>query len=306
MTSKSDKIVNLNRYRQEKEIEETILDGLMDLSEDGFDDLYDELAFGNSDTELREGHVVFDRIMYLEEALDEGELHWKSDEIFYLSQKMELAMLYKQNGLYHKALEQLLQIYRQSSNDSLGSRYEIMSLYVIKSDYDLAESFFKEHVNNENDVLMQFPMMVASILVGKDDIAQEMINNLSAKVKGFRDFCQQLQLPISKIIDSGSLEKYRANSMESVYLASYNILPLLMTAQNYIQIYLNNFFSEDEVFLRDLSCLSDAQLQILDGYDVIYLIDIEEWTEKELLDLPKFGKATLKKLKEAGVRFSQE
>ena len=215
-------------------------------------------------------------------------------------------MLYKQNGLYQKALTHFLEIYQADPNDSLGCRYEIMSLYVLMSNYEMASAFFNSHKEHKEDVLMQVPLLIAAILNGHQEKAEELILQLCGQVDGFLEFCLQDEFPMLRVLDAGALESYHPNSEDSLYLALYNVLPLLMTASTYVQAWLNNDFAEEDEFLEDFDILTSAQLQSLTNYSIRTVADIANYSETQLLTIPKIGKATLEKLKEAGVIFSEK
>ncbi|WP_231147972.1 hypothetical protein [Streptococcus equi] len=119
-----------------------------------------------SDLEHFAGDRAYDLIKYL--AFDEDCQHqtwlaskpmgWVNlEERPYLSQKFELAMLYKQNGLYEKALHHLLEIHQYDEGDHLGTRYEILALYVFKSDFTMAEAFYESKDYHRGDLLMEVP-----------------------------------------------------------------------------------------------------------------------------------------------------
>lgn len=311
MTDK-DKVISLKQYRQNKEFEADLLESLSDLTDEEIDDLYDEFAFGNGlyDSGVS-GSELVKEISALEELEKERSMSPKKAWIAegqppYLESKVELAMLYKQNGLYQKALTHFLEIYQADPNDSLGCRYEIMSLYVLMSNYEMASAFFNSHKEHKEDVLMQVPLLIAAILNGHQETAEELILQLCGQVDGFLEFCLQDEFPMLRVLDAGALESYQPNSEDSLYLALYNVLPLLMTASTYVQAWLNNDFAEEDELLEDFDILTSAQLQSLTDYGIRTVADIANYSETQLLTIPKIGKATLEKLKEAGVIFSEK
>lgn len=311
MTDK-DKVISLKQYRQNKEFEADLLESLSDLTDEEIDDLYDEFAFGNGLYDSgASGSELVKEISALEEVEKERSMSPKKAWIAegqppYLESKVELAMLYKQNGLYQKALTHFLEIYQADPNDSLGCRYEIMSLYVLMSNYEMASAFFNSHQEHKEDVLMQVPLLIAAILNGHQEKAEELILQLCGQVDGFLEFCLQDEFPMLRVLDAGTLESYQPNSEDSLYLALYNVLPLLMTASTYVQAWLNNDFAEEDEFLEDFDILTSAQLQSLTNYGIRTVADIANYSETQLLTIPKIGKATLEKLKEAGVIFSEK
>ena len=311
MTDK-DKVISLKQYRQNKEFEADLLESLSDLTDEEIDDLYDEFAFGNGLYDSgASGSELVKEISALEELEKERSMSPKKAWIAegqppYLESKVELAMLYKQNGLYQKALTHFLEIYQADPNDSLGCRYEIMSLYVLMSNYEMASAFFNSHQEHKEDVLMQVPLLIAAILNGHQEKAEELILQLCGQVDGFLEFCLQDEFPMLRVLDAGALESYPPNSEDSLYLALYNVQPLLMTASTYVQAWLNNDFAEEDESLEDFDILTSAQLQSLTNYGIRTVADIANYSETQLLTIPKIGKATLEKLKEAGVIFSEK
>lgn len=311
MTDK-DKVISLKQYRQNKEFEADLLESLSDLTDEEIDDLYDEFAFGNGLYDSgASGSELVKEISALEELEKERSMSPKKAWIAegqppYLESKVELAILYKQNGLYQKALTHFLEIYQADPNDSLGCRYEIMSLYVLMSNYEMASAFFYSHKEHKEDVLMQVPLLIAAILNGHQETAEELILQLCGQVDGFLEFCLQDEFPMLRVLDAGALESYPPNSEDSLYLALYNVQPLLMTASTYVQAWLNNDFAEEDEFLEDFDILTSAQLQSLTNYGIRTVADIANYSETQLLTIPKIGKATLEKLKEAGVIFSEK
>lgn len=311
MTDK-DKVISLKQYRQNKEFEADLLESLSGLTDEEIDDLYDEFAFGNGLYDSgASGSELVKEISALEELEKERSMSPKKAWIAegqppYLESKVELAMLYKQNGLYQKALTHFLEIYQADPNDSLGCRYEIMSLYVLMSNYEMASAFFNSHKEHKEDVLMQVPLLIAAILNGHQEKAEELILQLCGQVDGFLEFCLQDEFPMLRVLDAGALESYQPNSEDSLYLALYNVQPLLMTASTYVQAWLNNDFAEEDESLEDFDILTSAQLQSLTNYGIRTVADIANYSETQLLTIPKIGKATLEKLKEAGVIFSEK
>lgn len=307
-----DKVISLKQYRQNKEFEADLLESLSDLTDEEIDDLYDEFAFGNGLYDSgASGSELVKEISALEELEKERSMSPKKAWIAegqppYLESKVELAMLYKQNGLYQKALTHFLEIYQADPNDSLGCRYEIMSLYVLMSNYEMASALFNSHKEHKEDVLMQVPLLIAAILSGHQEKAEELILQLCGQVDGFLEFCLQDEFPMLRVLDAGALESYQPNSEDSLYLALYNVLPLLMTASTYVQAWLNNDFAEEDELLEDFDILTSAQLQSLTDYGIRTVADIANYSETQLLTIPKIGKATLEKLKEAGVIFSEK
>lgn len=323
--NKIDKIVDLNQYKHDRDFDEDFFEDLLNLSEEELDDLYDDIAFGPGlfDDE-KAGQDLLADLENLEELEDEIYPKWQAlpekgwvnlEARPYLSIRMDLATLYKQNGLYEKALEIFSSIYREDANDGLGCRYEIMSLYALKSDYFRAEAFFESRPEHQDDVLMLVPLLVAAILYRSNSRADELIRILDRQVPAFREFCLLPNFPFAQVLEAANLDYYQDNSIENLYLAFYPLLPLLSTATVFVQAYLNRYFSENEsskkyymfedssVDLLDL--ITPGQLVPLRENGIQSIEDLANYTEKELLAIPRIGKTTLKKIKEAGVKLKK-
>ncbi|SFR67163.1 hypothetical protein SAMN05216416_0761 [Streptococcus equinus] len=296
---KGSKIVDLDEYRMLKALDDDLEEFLLD--DEFLENEEDELGSENWNlfedlTELRK------RVDYYQELHEKGEI---SEKDYYFS-KVNLGMLYKQNGLYQRALEQFGAVYELDSSDLFACRHEMMALYILTSQYDKALAFFKKQSDAE-DILLEIPLLVGAILDGHDEMAHYLIEVLSADVKDFAIFCQSPELLMDDIMSVGAAGIHRPDSLEAVYVGLYRILPLLMTAGNYVQAYLNDYFSEHkagQAEVESLAFLSEYQIEILLAHDIYDLQDFQVWTEADILALPQFGKVTLEKLKEAGVIFS--
>lgn len=297
---KASKIVDLDEYRMLKALGDELEEFPFD--DDFLEDEEDELDSENWNlfedlTELRK------RVDYYQELHENGEI---SEKDYYFS-KVNLGMVYKQNGLYQRALEQFEAVYELDLSDLFACRHEIMALYILTSQYDKALVFFKKQSDIGHDILLEIPLLVGAILDGHDEMALYLIEVLNADVKDFAIFCQSPELLMDDIMYVGAAGIHCPDSLETVYVGLYRILPLLMTAGNYVQAYLNDYFSEHKVGQAEveaLAFLSEYQIEILLAHDIYDLQDFQVWTEAEILTLPQFGKVTLEKLKEAGVIFS--
>lgn len=297
---KASKIVDLDEYRMLKALGDELEEFPFD--DDFLEDEEDELDSENWNlfedlTELRK------RVDYYQELHENGEI---SEKDYYFS-KVNLGMVYKQNGLYQRALEQFEAVYELDLSDLFACRHEIMALYILTSQYDKALVFFKKQSDIGHDILLEIPLLVGAILDGHDEMAHYLIEVLNADVKDFAIFCQSPELLMDDIMYVGAAGVHCPDSLETVYVGLYRILPLLMTAGNYVQAYLNDYFSEHKVGQAEveaLAFLSEYQIEILLAHDIYDLQDFQVWTETEILALPQFGKVTLEKLKEAGVIFS--
>ncbi|MBJ7541445.1 hypothetical protein JG537_06905 [Streptococcus sp. SL1232] len=295
------KIINLEEYRFlracDDEFSHEEIAGDDDFWEDEDDALNSETWNLYEDlTELKK------RVDYYQELFEKNEI---SERDYYFS-KVNLGMLYKQNGLYQRALEQFEEVFELDSSDLFACSHEMMALYILTSQYDKALAFFKGK-SDEHDILLEVPLLVGAILSGHDEMAHHLLELLNVNVKDFTIFCQSPDFLMDDIMSVGASGIHQKDSLEAVYVGFYRILPLLMTAGNYVQAYLNDYFSEHKVGqseVESLEFLTEFQIDILLAHDIYHLQDFQVWTEAEILALPQFGEATLEKLKEAGVIFS--
>ncbi|WP_423216508.1 tetratricopeptide repeat protein [Streptococcus equinus] len=296
---KDSKIVDLAEYRYLKELSELELIG--DTADDFFDDVDDDFESMNWNL-FEDLSELKKRVDYYQVLYEKSEI---SDKDYYFS-KVNLGMLYKQNGLYQKALEQFKEVYQMDTEDKFSCRYEMLSLYVLMSQYDCALAFFKEISLAGHDILLEVPLLVGAILNGDDEMAHYLLEILNADIKDFTAFCQSPEFMMDKIAAVGAAGIHRREGLEIVYNGFYYVLPLLMTAGNYVQAYLNDYFSErdEENEIESLPFLSEYQIEVLMAHDIYDLQDFQLWTEYEILAFPQFGKDTLEKLKEVGVIFS--
>ncbi|VED90830.1 DNA-binding protein [Streptococcus equinus] len=296
---KDGKIIDLAEYRVLKEFNE--LEFIDDIEDDDF---FDDEDFVSVNWNLFEDlSELKKRVDYYQSLYEKSEI---SDKDYYFS-KVNLGMLYKQNGLYQKAIEEFRAVYQMDSEDKFSCRYEILSLQILMSQYDSALSFFKEISTGEHDILLEVPLLVGAILNGDDEMAHYLLEILNADVRDFTAFCQSPEFMMDKIAAVGASGIHRRESIETVYAGFYHVLPLLMTAGNYVQAYLNDYFSEqdEESEIESLPFLTEYQIEVLMAHDIYDLQDFQLWTEDEILAFPQFGKDTLEKLKEVGVIFSQ-
>ena len=127
-------------------------------------------------------------------------------------------MVYKQNGLYQRALEQFEAVYELDLSDLFACRHEIMALYILTSQYDKALVFFKKQSDIGHDILLEIPLLVGAILDGHDKMALYLIEVLNADVKDFAIFCQSPELLMDDIMYVGAAGIHCPDSLETVYV----------------------------------------------------------------------------------------
>ncbi|MGT2833229.1 hypothetical protein [Streptococcus halotolerans] len=316
---KKDNIVDFSNYLAEKDFEEILKKELADFSDEELDDLYDDLAFGQAfEEEWQEEEAKVSRenlqiLKELEEKEAAGRDAWLASspvgwinlrERPYLSNKMELALVYKQNGLYQKALDHLLEINQVEENDGLGTRYEIMAVYVLMSRHEDLEAFYFSNDYHQGDLMMDIPYMISNILAGKEDSVKDMLADWVDRVDGLFECCNRSGMSMGDIMEARSLAYYQANTMSAVYVSLSTFLAILIPSSHYIMATIKEMLGINEgPLIDDLDIFSSTQLMTLTSLGIRYISDIEDWSEAEFLGIPKIGPATIKKLKEKGVVF---
>lgn len=313
----NDKIIDFSEYLAEKDFEELLQSELAGFSDEELDELYDDLAFGEAFEDL-EGEAALAKMSYqtlrdLERTEAQGHDSWLTSEPVgwinlgerpYLSNKMALATAYKQNGLYQKALDHFLEIYQVEETDGLGTRYEIMSSYVLMSKHEELKAFYFSKDHHQGDLMMDIPYIISSILAGQEESVRDILDDWLFKVDGFFAFCNQPMMPLEAIMEVSSLDSYQANSMTAVYVSLSTFLPILIPSSHYIMAIIQQLLDiEESPLIENLEVFSSVQLNTLTSFGIQYVSDIEEWSEAEFREIPKIGPTTIKKLKEKGVVF---
>lgn len=156
--------------------------------------------------------------------LDPEEMGWEYIENRpYLRLKADLAGKYVRNAFFTKAEKQYKELLEMNPNDSLGARYELMNVYAYLEKYGEAKAFLDEFEKEYRlDDLLLIPMMLLSLKVGKDEVAEAYYRKLLKENSDITKFLRLLKKEgaegVEMIADEPNDGYYRPNSIESLLL----------------------------------------------------------------------------------------
>ena len=156
--------------------------------------------------------------------LDPEEMGWEYIENRpYLRLKADLAGKYVRNAFFTKAEKQYKELLEMNPNDSLGARYELMNVYAHLEKYDEAKVFLDEYEKEYRlDDMLLIPMMLLSLKVGKNEVAEDYYRKLLKENSDVTKFLRLLKKEgaegVEMIADDPNDGYYRPNSLESLVL----------------------------------------------------------------------------------------
>ena len=156
--------------------------------------------------------------------LDPEEMGWEYIENRpYLRLKADLAGKYVRNAFFTKAEKQYKELLEMNPNDSLGARYELMNVYAHLEKYDEAKVFLDEYEKEYRlDDMLLIPMMLLSLKVGKNEVAEDYYRKLLKENSDVTKFLRLLKKEgaegVEMIADEPNDGYYRPNSLESLVL----------------------------------------------------------------------------------------
>ena len=141
----------------------------------------------------------------------------------YLRLKADLAGKYVRNAFFTKAEKQYKELLEMNPNDSLGARYELMNVYAHLEKYDEAKVFLDEYEKEYRlDDMLLIPMMLLSLKVGKNEVAEDYYRKLLKENSDVTKFLRLLKKEgaegVEMIADDPNDGYYRPNSLESLVL----------------------------------------------------------------------------------------
>lgn len=156
--------------------------------------------------------------------LDPEEMGWEYIENRpYLRLKADLAGEYVRNAFFTKAEKQYKELLEMNPNDALGARYELMRVYAHLEKYDEAKAFLDEHEKEYRlDDMLLIPMMLLSLKVGKNEVAEDYYRKLLKENSDVTKFLRLLKKEgaegVEMIADESNDGYYSPNSIESLVL----------------------------------------------------------------------------------------
>lgn len=297
---------------------------------------------------LIEGDLV-SQIEQLRELEMKARIKWlKTDQVgwenheerAYLRLKASYANFLQENGLLRDAEVLFEELYSLSEFDNQGTRYNLMSIYAQTYNWRKAEALYRQVANADEDDQMIVPFLVLAILLRKYDVAAELFEKLRAINPKLKLLFKHPMLPLEHILDSAARASYLPNSFESLSIALFGVLPLVI-GSDYVYTWLSNEYKlkedrkgQDEygnskiISFPDLEN-NDSGDYLDDFYEEDYeddplfgitgrqyqaLVDkglttyeaFEEITIKEVLTIHLIGQATINQLLENDVIFKDQ
>lgn len=270
---------------------------------------------------------------------EKGGYHYV-EERPYLRLKDKLAYLYMKAGMLEHALEHFLELYRIDESDALGSRYNILTLYVRKFDWKKAWRFFKSVESRDKDDRLLFLIIILAVLTDRTDLAKGLLKKLVIVNSQIEAIFSDDMWPVEDLYDAELLlaDYYRPFSYQSLLMTLSGILPLVSENE-----YLFEWLKRETMKLIPESKKTIAQKKAMYGEldpheekklsDFIYALredesnplrgmridrarilyhaglrtykDFTKKTEKQILALQGIGPNTIKELKTNGVQFKK-
>lgn len=125
--------------------------------------------------------------------------------------------------------------------DQLGARYSLMSVYARTYQWDKAMDLFEQIPNAFEDDQMLVPLLCLAVLTRNDDFAYELLAALKRANSELKQLFKDDTLPIDLIMASGTGGHYTFNSLESLCVAFYPLVPMLFGAE-YVYLWLKKAF----------------------------------------------------------------
>ena len=251
-----------------------------------------------------------------EEIKEQG--YYDIDNRPYFRSLKLLMEFYIKELLYKKAEDIGNAILRDNSNDNLGARYKMMSIYTNSYQYKKAIEFFNKNENYEEDEQMLVYMITVLVFDGNESYAQQLLEKLVSISPDICEFFLAEDFERFRILSNYPNQYYSPRSKGSLAIPLSEISYLLDKSR-----YLYNFFrnslmeinpryfrirgytkllQKSEIF-KDIS---DTVVLRLFEKKLMTLEDFKNVTEKEVLTLDCIGPVTIKKLKDNGIKFKED
>lgn len=235
----------------------------------------------------------------------------------YFRLKKDLILHYIENKLYLRAINHCKDMLTFNKNDNLGVRYTLMAAYINSHQYDKVVSFYKKDEAHQDDDTLVFYTMTAQILAGQLEAAEDLLHLLYEMNPAFLDLFESEPDPMYVLSQSMS-PYYEPNSSQSIAIALDPIIDFYVESDYYYN-FIYAFASKErekavlnrkeQQALYDLSIFQGLTIQrihILCEAGLDHEGAFQQVTEDQVLNLRGIGPATIKILKENGVRFSSQ
>lgn len=238
-----------------------------------------------------------------------------------------LAISYNAFGILKKAEEMYDYILKHNPDDPMNARYDLMSIYCRTYNWPKAMDMFLADPANRQIDQMLIPLLVLAILLRKEELAKDYMNQLvfvSPDIDLFLDDDEE-QFDFDMIVELSQSDNIEINSLESSARA---LAPLInqIARTSYVYSWFANYFDGTELVNLSDKVISISfprqklaqigrelgrifhgigrkQADILKAYGLLSKEDFLHTKEEEILALKHIGPATIRRLRENGVRF---
>ncbi|AMB99967.1 hypothetical protein AWM75_08280 [Aerococcus urinaehominis] len=244
----------------------------------------------------------------------------------YFRLKAELIDYYFNQLMYAKAEAHAKAFLNLVPHDNLGVRYQLMALYAKTGNIKQSRTLFKKYDGFDDDRLL-LPMIMAYVLNQDFDQANRLIKHLWEINPAITKFFQSTEEfnQYSVLYYANDLDTYAVNSAESLAVTFLDVMSLF-TESDYLYQYIRAYLYKldpKQITATERLFVNHAKARELENQGIFANIgarfvhpllqnnlealdDFAKITEKELLQIDGIGPATLKRLKENGVKFRSE
>lgn len=250
-----------------------------------------------------------------------GWINW--EERHYWKFKGIYAEFLLEVGLLSAAEEQFQDLFAYNDMDNLGARYGLMSIYARTYQWDKAKRLLEQVPEDAHDDMLLVPLICVSVLTQHTDYAYDLMQTLKELNPELGKLFRHEAAPIEMIVKLGHPGSYNLYSLESLCVALYPLIPLLVGAA-YLYPWLKHAYKSKAKRLPQtksatnviefpnaqtkpatdpLAGIAVSPREILENIGLTTFAAFEKVTEAEVAKLRGIGPQTMKQLKANQVTF---
>lgn len=311
-----------NTYSDSRKIE--LLNEALEVNPDNFYAKQFLILHATETSKLREELLTFKKDLVSRWRKDTPQDGWYNfEERRYLISIYGVADTLFQIGLLKDAEKIFEELHELLKHDNLGTRYELMKIYVLTYSHDKAQKLFHETENSEQDDMMLFPMLVSSLLIGDKATAITLYQQFAEVNPEGVNFFRPLELDIDPIEVYFDSPQMRLSSIESFASVFQDLVPIFIQS-DYLYNWMHERIADEEVGFDDYrSHFADTDIRsmttnplyadmLMDKKRILYhhnlrtLADFKKVTKKQALAISGIGPKTVETLIKNGVVFKGE
>ena len=122
-----------------------------------------------------------------------------------------------------------------SKNEIIALGYYLKGLsYIETENYPKAKSFFNSREDFGEDGAMVLLYLVAALMAGEEEIAEDLFEELLATIDGFEYLAVQRDFPFDEVQQVALHSAYMPGTVSEIYWAFFAIFPVTLVAGPYI------------------------------------------------------------------------